>query len=101
MVEMLEILKAQLLRDGEILLRVKVRPGSPTSRMRGPLGEDTFKVDVAAPAEDGKANDELARFLAREFCVKPRDIVILSGETARLKVLRISRPSGGTAGEFL
>lgn len=83
-------LKRQLAAGNEITFRVKVRPSARVSRFRGPLGEDTFKVDIAAVPEDGKANDELIRFLAEEFSVSRHKIEIVYGEMAKMKIVRIS-----------
>lgn len=98
MAAMIDTLRAQLEKTGEITFRVKVRPGAPANRFRGPLGEDTFKLDIAAAPEDGKANDELVRFLSSEFDVPKSHIDIVYGDTARLKIIRVT---GGTAGESL
>ncbi len=98
MMPMIDALKAQLLADGEITFRVKARTGAPESRFRGPLGLDTYKVDVAAIPEDGKANAELIGFLAEEFGVRKQQVDIVHGETSKLKIIRIS---GGTAGGSL
>lgn len=87
---MIDALKQQLATDGEITFRVKVRPQAPVSRFRGPLGLDTYKVDVAAVPEDGEANEALIEFLAQEFGVKKYQVVIVHGDTSRLKIIRIS-----------
>lgn len=87
---MIEALRDRLKSDGEITFRVKARPQASVSRFRGPLGEDTFKVDIAAVPEDGKANGELVRFLAETFVVPKSSVVIVTGETGRVKIVRIS-----------
>jgi uncharacterized protein (TIGR00251 family) len=98
MMPMIDVLKTQLKAEGEITFRVKARTGAPESRFRGPLGADTFKVDVAAIPEDGKANAELIDFLAHEFGVTKHQVTIVFGETSKHKIVRIS---GGTAGGSL
>lgn len=87
---MIEHLHEELKRKGLCTFRVKVRPNAAKTRFRGPLGEDTFKVDVAAIPEDGKANEELVSFLAEEFGVKKGDVEIISGQTNPMKIVRIS-----------
>lgn len=89
-VPVIDQLKARLQSEGIVTFRVKARPQAQISRFRGPLGEDTFKIDVAATAEGGQANAELVRFLADEFEVSRSQVEIVSGETARLKIIRIS-----------
>lgn len=87
---MIDRLKRQLQEDGLTTFLLKVRPQAQTTRFRGPLGVDVFKVDLAAPPEDGKANEELIRFLAEKFGVSRSQVDILSGQTARMKVVRIN-----------
>ncbi len=75
------------------VLSVRVQPGAGRSSVVGTIG-DELKVRVAAPANEGKANAELVRFLARELGV-PRGVVrIARGETARSKVVEVDDPDG-------
>ena len=69
-------------------IAVKVHPRARRSRLAGRLGE-AWKLDLAAPPVDGKANDECVRFFA-ELCGVPRSMVrIVTGATARLKAVEI------------
>jgi uncharacterized protein (TIGR00251 family) len=69
-------------------LTVKVHPRARRSALSGRLG-DAWKLALAAPPVDGKANDECVRFLA-EFAGVPRSRVrIVVGLTSRLKVVEI------------
>ncbi len=86
---MIDALKARLKTEGSVTFRVKARPQAQTNRFRGPLGEDTFKVDIAATPEGGQANAELVRFLADEFEVNRDQVELVTGETSRLKIVRI------------
>lgn len=45
---------------------------------------------VKNPAERGKANDELCRFIARVLKIARTDVVIVVGETAPRKKVRIA-----------
>ena len=56
----------------------------------GPDGRVAPRLRVAAPPVDGAANTALIDFLASALRLRKSDIVILSGETARLKVLHLS-----------
>lgn len=89
MMQMIDSLKQRLKTDGSVTFRVKARAQAPVNRFRGPLGVDTYKVDIAATPEGGQANAELVRFLAEEFEVHRDQVEIVAGETARLKVVRI------------
>jgi uncharacterized protein (TIGR00251 family) len=69
-------------------LTVKVHPRAKRSALNGRLG-DAWKLALAAPPVDGKANDECIRFFA-EFVAVPRSRVrIVMGLTSRLKVVEI------------
>lgn len=74
-----------------MMLTVKVRPNASRTKQKGKLADGTIKIDIAAPAEDGKANEELIRFLAKEFDVSRSDIKIVSGQTAKVKTITIAR----------
>jgi len=69
-------------------LTVKVHPRARRSGITGRLG-DAWKLALAAPPVDGKANDECVRFFA-EWAGVPRSRVrIVMGLTSRTKVVEI------------
>jgi uncharacterized protein (TIGR00251 family) len=72
-----------------MLLRVKVTPNAKKNQIVGWL-EDTLKVKIAAPAQKGKANKELIKFLAKELNVSRGEIEITKGYRERNKVIEIS-----------
>ena len=75
-------------QGGMARLTVKVHPRAKRSALAGRLG-DAWKLSLAAPPVDGKANDECVRFFA-EFAGVPRSRVrIVTGLTSRLKVVEI------------
>jgi uncharacterized protein (TIGR00251 family) len=51
---------------------------------------DGIKVKVTAPPVEGKANDTLIRFLAKELGISPSSIEIVKGHHSREKTLKIS-----------
>jgi uncharacterized protein len=79
--------------DG-VRVRVRVRPKAACTGVLGtcrePDGGLALKVSLAAPAEDGKANAELVRMLARQWRVPQSRIAIAVGRRARRKTLRIA-----------
>ncbi|MGH8493238.1 MAG: DUF167 domain-containing protein [Moraxellaceae bacterium] len=82
-------MNAALRHEGsDLLLVVHAQPGAKQSAFAG-LHGDALKVRLAAPAQDGRANDELRRFLAAAFAVSLGAVILLSGETSRRKRLRI------------
>lgn len=52
-------------------------------------GQTWQKVSVAAPPQDGKANEELLKFLAKSWGVPRSTLKIISGETSRYKKIRL------------
>jgi hypothetical protein len=69
-------------------ITVKVHPRAKRSRVAGKLGE-TYKVDLAAPPVDGKANEACVRLLADVVGVPASRVRIVTGQTSRTKVVEI------------
>ncbi|MDP3854697.1 DUF167 family protein [Phenylobacterium sp.] len=74
-------------------LPVRVTPKGGRDGVDGwaldPGGRPYLKVRVSAAAADGEANAALTAFLAKTLKVSKSSVRIVSGETARLKVLDI------------
>lgn len=85
----LEVLQQRLGQEGKIDVLVRARPHAITSRLVAILDDGSMKIDLAAPADDGKANAALAAFIGELFDVPSFRVKILSGKTARLKLVRI------------
>jgi hypothetical protein len=80
-----------LRRDGEdLLLACRVQPRARHNTF-GEVRDAEVVVKLHAPPVDGKANDELLRFIADVFSVPLRRVSIEKGERSRHKVLRIER----------
>ena len=69
-------------------VRLRVSPGARRNELVGRHGEG-WKVRVAAPPEGGRANDALLNLLARELSLPRRSLSIVSGQSAREKVVRM------------
>jgi len=69
-------------------IAVKVHPRARRSAFAGRLG-DAWKLDLAAPPVDGKANEECVRFIAGWAGVPRTRVRIVTGATARRKVVEI------------
>lgn len=52
-------------------------------------GDNFFKVEIKAKPVEGRANQELIKFLAKELGIKQNQIMIIKGVHSREKVLRI------------
>jgi uncharacterized protein (TIGR00251 family) len=72
----------------EILLKVYLQPKSSRNEIVGPY-RDGIKVRVTAAPVEGKANDVLLRFLAKEFGVTPSSVEMVRGHRSREKLIRI------------
>jgi len=67
---------------------VKVHPRAKRSAITGRLG-DAWKLDLAAPPVDGKANAECIQFFAKLAGVARGKVRIVTGQTGRMKILEI------------
>lgn len=69
-----------------ITVEIRVRPNSKANRVGGVVGQPSrLVVAVQAPAVDGKANEAVAKVLAKAFDLRARDVTIVHGELARDK----------------
>ena len=71
----------------EVYLRIKARPGASKTLVKEILEDETIKIDVAAPPEQGKANIELSKFLAKIFVVDKNNVKIISGKSEKIKLV--------------
>jgi uncharacterized protein len=69
-------------------LSVKVHPRARRTRLAGRLGE-AWKLDLAEPPVEGKANDACVRFFAELAGVPQSRVRIVAGLTSRTKVVEI------------
>ena len=79
-----------------ISFQVKVHPRAKRDAITGALG-DALKLSLTAPPVEGRANEACVEFFARLLKVPRSSITIASGQSSRLKVIRIT---GITAAEF-
>ncbi len=78
-------------------LTLRATPGASRSEIAG-VEPGWLRIRLTAPPVDGKANQELIRFLAKLLKISKSSIVISSGESSRLKQIKIS---GIRAADFL
>ncbi|QQR85987.1 MAG: YggU family protein [Flavobacteriales bacterium] len=78
-------------KTGHLVLTLHVQPGARRTEVVGTHGQ-ALKIKLAAPPVDGKANDELLRYLAAAFGVPLRNVALLSGATGRSKRVRVELP---------
>lgn len=70
-------------------IAVRAQPGAKKEKIAG-VHDGALKVAVTAPPEDGRANEALARFLAKTFGRKANQVSLLQGKTDRRKVFEIA-----------
>ena len=69
-------------------LHIKAKPGSKVNQVMI-AGDGSVIVKIKAPPQDGKANEELTRFLAKTLGLAKSNVRILSGFTSAYKKLEI------------
>ena len=82
------------------VLTVKACPRANRTEVAG-ADEAWVRIRVQAPPVDGKANDELTRFLAEKLALPKRSVEILSGDTGRLKRVKLHGITAEKARELL
>lgn len=86
--------------DNAVTIRLRVQPRAPRTEIVGEHA-GAIKLRVAAPPVDGKANEECRRFLAKLLKVGATSIEIISGDSSRDKVIRVSNVSAERVLEML
>lgn len=66
-------------------LRAVIKPNSPRTEVLG-FSEGWFRIAVAAPPKEGKANLELVRFLSK---LLGKGVKIKSGLSSRKKLIQV------------
>ena len=67
-----------------MILKVKVKPNARKTEIL--KHGDELEIAVAAPAESGKANMELIKFLKKKF---GSDVKIIRGKTSKRKTIKL------------
>ena len=74
-----------------LIINCHLQPRASKDEFVGLHGQ-SLKIRIKAPPVDGKANDYLIKFLAKQFGVSKRSITIISGELSREKRIKIDEP---------
>src|SRR5262245_37755893 len=82
------MIKLTVTGDG-ISFAVRVQPRASKSGVVGQL-DGALKIRLAAPPVEGAANEELIRLLAKLFDAPRQRIAIISGQTSKNKIVRVS-----------
>ncbi len=71
-------------------IAVRVTPRASRDAIEGFDAEGVLRVRVTAPPADGAANAAVAKLLASALGLPGRDVLLVSGATARAKVFEIA-----------
>lgn len=72
----------------ESLIRIRLNPRSSRDEVSG-LKDGVFRIKVAAPPVEGKANQALMAFLSKALGVPKTRLHLLSGVKSRNKTIRV------------
>ena len=86
---MLDTIKKNLEKEGEIFLKVKVIPKSGCNKITDIIN-GTLKIKIKSAPEKNKANKELIKYLGKIFKVPGQCIIIVKGKTSPLKTIKIN-----------
>ena len=75
-----------------VQIRVHAQPGAKKTEVVG-LHGDAIKIRIQAPPLEGRANEELARFLAETIGLSRSQVNLLRGDKSRAKVFEVSGAS--------
>lgn len=75
-------------KDETLRFEVKVTPRAKRSAVTGVI-EGRLSVTLVAPPVEGAANEALVIFLAKSLGLKKRQVRIVRGEKARIKLVEI------------
>lgn len=69
-------------------LQIKVKPNARASRLEQ-ASDGTWLAQLKSPPVDGKANEELVALIAEHFGCRKSAVIIKSGASGRMKLVRI------------
>ena len=75
-------------KSGTLLLHLKVQPNASTSGITGMHGS-RLKIRLQSPPRDGKANQELIRYLSKTLGIPKSSIDLIRGQSSRDKTVRL------------
>jgi len=79
------------IREGDNLkILIYVQPGAKSTEIVG-IHDCALKIRLNAPPIDGRANDVLLKFLAKQFLVPVSNVKLIHGEKNRKKKFLIFR----------
>jgi hypothetical protein len=74
--------------EPSIRIAVHATPGARRNHVGG-AHDNALRVSVTAPADQGRANDAIAKLLAEKLGLRPAQVQLISGQTHRRKVFEV------------
>ncbi|OGQ49140.1 MAG: YggU family protein [Deltaproteobacteria bacterium RIFCSPLOWO2_02_FULL_47_10] len=71
-----------------MIIKIYIQPGASKNEIVGKHG-DAIKIRLTAPPIEGRANEALVDFLAKEYKVPKSKIEIIKGHFSRQKLVKI------------
>ena len=76
-------------------LSIRVRPGAGRTVVGGRHGDHVLVVAVRERAVDGAATESALKALAQALGLRRRQVLLVTGRTARTKVVELTDPPAG------
>jgi len=86
--------------DDAVVVSIHAQPGAGRTEVVGRHGA-ALKVKVAAPPEQGRANDALVALLSDKLGVPAASVTLTTGATSRTKAFRIAGVEPAAFGDKL
>ncbi len=86
--------------DG-VYVKLRVSPGARSTEIKGLYGKEALRLSVAAPPIEGKANEEIERYLSTLIGVKRSRVAVAKGASHRDKLVFVSGVKAETVQEGL
>lgn len=78
-------------QDQDLVLHLYVQPKASRDSFAG-LHGDELKLAITAPPVDGKANEHIRKYLAKQCRIAKSQVLIEKGELGRHKKVRLRGP---------
>ncbi|MCL1886153.1 MAG: DUF167 domain-containing protein [Dehalococcoidia bacterium] len=75
-------------KNKDVIISAHVTPGAKANAVTG-FKEGEWRIKIAAPPVDGKANEKLVEFLCSVLKLNKSAISITKGQSSRRKLIRI------------
>lgn len=82
-------------KDNDLYIAVYIQTRASKNKIVGKHG-NRLKIQITAPPIEGKANDELTKFLAKLFSIPRTQVRLISGLQGRNKLVQIKYPNKNT-----